>query len=132
VEGTDASVDIVCRTKSWIAFFPDTPATPGHTLVIPTVHIRDLWQSSPRVAQDLMAGVIRVGLAIKGALAPDGMNLISSAGRAAEQTVSHVHLHVVPRFVNDPIGAIWPPKELMSEALQDELAAAIREGCKSS
>jgi histidine triad (HIT) family protein len=76
-----------------------------------------------------MVGVVRVGAAIRDALTPDGMNLISSAGSAAEQTVFHAHLHVVPRWLRDPIGPIWPPKERMSEVLREDLADAIRARC---
>ena len=127
--GRDRSVDIVCEEPLWLAFFPTAPATPGHTLVIPRAHIPDLWQADSVLGEALMRGAIRVGRAIGDALAPDGMNLITSAGSAAEQTVFHLHLHVVPRWRTDPIGPIWPPKERMTELLRAELADMIRKHC---
>jgi histidine triad (HIT) family protein len=114
-----------------VAFFPDDPATPGHTLVIPRRHVEHLWATDATLAADLMAAVVRVGKAIYAALSPDGMNLITSAGIAAEQTVPHLHLHVVPRWASDRIGPIWPPKEPLNDHLSDDLAAAIREFCAS-
>ena len=60
------------------------------------------------LAAELMRAAVVVGRAIQRALQPDGMNLISSAGSVAEQTVFHLHLHVVPRWSRDGFGAIWP------------------------
>jgi histidine triad (HIT) family protein len=64
-------------------------------------------------------------------LDPDGMNLITSSGSAAEQTVFHLHLHVVPRWRNDAIGRIWPPEKPMSEVVKENLADRIRDACAS-
>ena len=76
--------------------------------------------------------VLRVGRAIQEALTPEGMNLISSAGEAASQTVFHLHLHVVPRWHGDHIGNIWPPSEPWSETVKDDVADAIRRACRLS
>ena len=124
------AVDEVCRGNDWVAFFPDTPATPGHTLIIPHRHVTDLWKADETLAARLMEAVVIVGRAITTAVEPDGMNLISSAGSVAEQSVFHLHLHVVPRWRNDPIDEIWPPKRRMEEPLRDELAARIRDLCR--
>lgn len=129
--GEDHSVAVVCEEDSWVAFFPLEPATPGHTLVIPRAHFPDLWSVAPSVGGDLMAAVIRVGGAIMSALEPDGMNLISSSGRAAEQTVFHVHLHVVPRWNTDGFGRLWPPERPTDQTLEENIAERIRAACSS-
>lgn len=126
--GDDTSVEVVCTAASWVAFFPPEPATPGHTLVIPRLHVPDLWSAGESLAAELIAGVIRVGTAVRSAVRPEGMNLITSAGEAAEQTVFHLHLHVVPRWKDDRLD-IWPPKEPMQEDLKEDLAEAVRNAC---
>lgn len=108
VAGREAA-EIIERAERWVAFFPLHPATPGHTLIIPTQHVSDFWQAEPAVATDVSAAAHRIGRAIRHALAPDGLNLITSAGETAEQTVFHLHLHVVPRWPGDRIDRIWPP-----------------------
>ena len=128
-QGTDRSVETVCEGKSWIAFFPLSPATPGHTLVIPRTHVVDLWEVEPPLDADLIAAVIRVGRAIDTALSPEGMNLITSAGRTAEQTVFHLHLHVVPRWQRDGFGRIWPIEGKFEDADLEDVAERIREAC---
>lgn len=129
--GEDQSVEVVCEGESWIAFFPPQPATPGHTLVIPRSHAPDLWSVEPEAAADLMAAVIRVGRAIREAVVPEGMNLITSSGEAAEQTVYHAHLHLVPRWRADGFDEIWPPKGELPGVNLEGVAERIREACRS-
>jgi len=127
--GDDRSVEVVCEGESWLAFFPLSPATPGHTLVVPRAHVADLWQIDPPLGADLMAAVIRVGRAIDQALTPEGMNLIASAGETAEQTVFHLHLHLVPRWHRDGFGPIWPVEGKYEDADLGDVASRIREAC---
>jgi histidine triad (HIT) family protein len=125
--GRDPSAEVVGAGEQWVAFFPKAPATPGHTMVIPRNHVSDVWELEYGLGSDLMRAVIDVGRAIRRALDPEGMNLISSAGIAAEQSVFHLHLHVVPRWPDDGIDQIWPPKAPMNVTLRNDLADRIRE-----
>jgi histidine triad (HIT) family protein len=77
-----------------------------------------------------MRGVIRVGRAIDAAISPEGMNLITSAGQTAEQTVFHLHLHVVPRWRRDGFGRIWPLEERYHDADLGDVAEEIRGACR--
>jgi histidine triad (HIT) family protein len=128
--GEDRSVEMVCEAGSWVAFFPVDPATPGHTLVIPRLHVPNLWELPSSLAAEMMDGVIKVGRAINAALAPEGMNMITSAGKAAEQTILHLHLHLVPRWARDGFGPIWPREERYEDASLEGIAERIREACK--
>jgi histidine triad (HIT) family protein len=117
---------IVWSSPDAVAFLPLNPATRGHTLVIPRQHVPDLWSADERLSARLMATAVKLGRAIDEALHPEGMNLITSAGAAASQTVFHLHLHLVPRWQGDRIGDIWPRSDPWSEAELDEVAAMIR------
>jgi histidine triad (HIT) family protein len=127
--GQDRTVELVCEGKAWLAFFPLEPATPGHTLVIPRNHVADLWSLDPTLGSELMAAVVRVGRAIQTALVPEGMNLISSSGAAAEQSVFHLHLHIVPRWRRDGFGRIWPLESTTEQEQIDDVADLIRAAC---
>ncbi|MFI4977912.1 MAG: HIT family protein [Solirubrobacterales bacterium] len=128
--GADQSVAVVCEGHDWVAFFPLEPATPGHTLVIPRLHVADLWEAELQLASELMEAAVQVGRAIFKALSPEGMNLITSAGAAAEQTIFHLHLHVVPRWRRDEFGPIWPTEARFEDASIDRVAERIREACQ--
>lgn len=123
--GTDDSVELIYEAHSWLAFFPTSPATPGHTLIIPRKHVPDLWAVEPPLAEALMAAAIQIGQSIDRALKPEGMNLITSKGEAGEQSVFHLHLHLVPRWSNDALD-IWPPKKALGREIQENLSDLIR------
>jgi histidine triad (HIT) family protein len=101
---------VICEDAHTMAFFPRAPATRGHTLVVPRTHVADLWAMDDTGAQLLMRTVLTVGRALRAVLEPAGMNVINSAGATASQTVFHTHVHLVPRWPGDAMGAIWPPR----------------------
>jgi histidine triad (HIT) family protein len=117
---------VVADAPDALACFPLRPVCLGHTIVIPKTHVRDLWAARSLLDTGLMQAVIDVGHAINTVLRPDGLNLISSAGEAASQTVFHLHLHVVPRWAGDHLGKLWPPSPPSADEVKDETAAAIR------
>lgn len=128
--GEDPSAVVVCEGQAWIAFFPPEPATPGHTLVIPREHVPDVWSLDPSLGAELMSAVVHVGRAVREAVTPAGLNLISSSGEAAEQSVFHLHLHVVPRYLGDSIDPIWPPQEKADPELISGVAERMRDACE--
>jgi histidine triad (HIT) family protein len=123
---SDPSVAVIAEDPQWLAFFPDAPATPGHTLVVPRRHVAHFWALDDELATALSIGCLRVGRAIRQTLDPEGMNLITSQGAAAEQTVLHVHMHLVPRWLDDDLGEIWPPKQPSDAAMLADVALRIR------
>jgi diadenosine tetraphosphate (Ap4A) HIT family hydrolase len=123
---SDPSAVVVAEGLNWLAFFPDAPATPGHTLVVPRRHVAHFWALDDELATALSVACLRVGRAIHETLDPEGMNLITSQGAAAEQTVMHVHMHLVPRWPDDAVGEIWPPKQPPDSAMLADVALRIR------
>ena len=92
-----------------VAFMDINPATPGHALVVPRVHSADLLEIS---SEDLTATALaaqRLAQRMKDVLEADGINLINACGAAAWQTVFHFHIHVVPRYEDDPLKLPWVP-----------------------
>jgi histidine triad (HIT) family protein len=116
----------VLRTDNVLAFLPLDPATLGHTLVIPRRHIPDIWSLDDETARELTQATLRVARAVRTAMHPDGLNLIQSNGGAASQTVEHLHIHVVPRWVGDAMGRIWPAETDWSESAKSDAEAKIR------
>ncbi|MDX2396239.1 MULTISPECIES: HIT domain-containing protein [unclassified Streptomyces] len=101
-------------TASWVArgpvacaFTPLNPLAPGHTLVVPTLHYADLFETPPAVLAATTALVQRVAEATRTALNASGVNILSASGPGSEQSVPHLHFHVVPRWVDDGIST-WP------------------------
>ncbi|MGI3785840.1 MAG: HIT family protein [Janthinobacterium lividum] len=84
-----------------IAFLDINAWHRGHTLVIPRRHVTDLVAGDPSLPE-IAPAVDAVARMLKHKLAPDGMNILSSAGVVAGQTVFHAHVHVIPRYADEP------------------------------
>ena len=95
-----APATIVQEWDDAIAIIPLNPITAGHTLVIPRDHVRD-FTTDPDVSALTMYRAAEL------AQGPQPMNLITSKGREATQSVWHLHLHLVPRAANDGLALPW-------------------------
>jgi histidine triad (HIT) family protein len=84
-----------------IAFLDINAWHRGHTLVIPRRHVVDLVAGDPTLPE-IAPAVDAVARMLTHKLAPDGINILSSAGVAAGQTVFHAHVHVIPRYADVP------------------------------
>ena len=105
----DAPAEIVDSDEHTIAFMDTSPATPGHALVIPRRHSADLIEMGAEDLARTMTAAQRLAARMGETLEPDGFNVINACGAAAWQTVFHFHLHVVPRFEDDPLELPWVP-----------------------
>ncbi|MDR5755047.1 MULTISPECIES: HIT family protein [unclassified Caballeronia] len=88
----------VGETEAVLAFMDLRPQSDGHVLVIPKETAMDIFELSDTAAEACMRMVRRVALAVRAALRPDGIAIAQLNGRAAGQTVGHVHFHVIPRW----------------------------------
>ncbi|MFE0472409.1 HIT family protein [Streptomyces sp. NPDC058947] len=84
-----------------VAFIPLNPVVEGHTLIVPKVHVRD-FAESPEV---FAATSLRAAELMQ--FTPRAMNVITSRGKAATQSIFHLHLHLVPRQDNDGLALPW-------------------------
>jgi histidine triad (HIT) family protein len=99
----------IAEDERTVAFMDINPATRGHALVIPKAHAVNLLEIEP---DDLTAVALAAQLLAKRVperLGADGVNLLNSCGSAAWQTVFHFHVHVIPRYADDPLRLPWTP-----------------------
>ncbi|MDW5593949.1 HIT domain-containing protein [Conexibacter stalactiti] len=111
---------IVRQDERTIAFMDIAPATYGHTLVIPRNHTRDLLEIEPEDLQAVAVAAQQVAARASERFGAAGINLINSCGSAAWQTVFHFHMHVIPRYNDDPLRLPWVP----AQGDPDEIATA--------
>jgi histidine triad (HIT) family protein len=86
------------------------PVHDGHCLVIPKAHYPTVFDIAPEAMVAASRTAIRLAKAVNAAVKPDGLNLIQSNGPGAAQSVSHFHLHVLPRRMGDGLLVNWPLK----------------------
>lgn len=101
------------------------PATKGHALVLPKEHFADIYE----IPADRAAGAFEIGqqmaVRMRERLHTDGANLVQNNGEAAGQTVSHFHLHVIPRYKGDGQHILWKPGKASDQEL-DAVAETLR------
>ena len=119
----DLPATIVDSDDRTISFMDINPATKGHALVIPRDHASDLMAIGEEDLAACTAAAQRLAKRIKERLGADGINLLNSSGPAAWQTVFHFHVHVVPRYDDDPLELPWTPKP----GDEEEIRAAAAE-----
>ena len=88
--------------KLTIALLNAYPYSPGHVMVLPVRHVRDLEELQDDESAELAAAVREAVAAVKAAYRPEGMNIGLNLGRAAGAGIpAHLHVHVVPRWIGD-------------------------------
>jgi len=110
------------------AFMDINPIQPGHSLVIPKFHTKNIFDAPDEWAAATINGVQRLARAVNKTLNPDGINVLQANGPGAAQSVFHLHMHVVPRAMNDEMKMNWGihPGEMddikiMAERIQGNL-----------
>jgi histidine triad (HIT) family protein len=115
----DVPSQIVDSDEHTVAFMDINPATRGHALVVPRAHAADLMEISDDDLERTMVAARRLARKLEAALDPDGFNVLNACRPAAWQTVFHYHLHVIPRYDDDPLKLPWIPRG----APEEEIAA---------
>lgn len=88
-------------TGNAFVFMDEYPVTRGHALVVPRRHVEHYFDCTDDEKSAIWACVDALHAQLKTLYAPDGFNVGFNAGAAAGQTVPHVHVHVIPRYVGD-------------------------------
>ena len=114
-----------------MAFMDIQPVNPGHVLVIPKTHFKDLSDLPGDIGGHLFQVAQRIANALsKTKVKNEGIDLFLAHGEAAGQEVFHVHLHVIPRYEGDGFGFKFGPeyKNLPERSKLDTIAAQIKQG----
>lgn len=82
------------------AFLDISQVAKGHTLVIPKQHARNIYDTPEDIASELFARVPKISNAIKAAYQPDGLNILVNNEAPADQSVFHLHIHLIPKYEN--------------------------------
>ncbi|HDF0415630.1 TPA: HIT family protein [Staphylococcus aureus] len=83
------------------AFLDISQVTKGHTLLIPKKASANIFETDEETMKHIGAALPKVANAIKRAFNPDGLNIIQNNGEFADQSVFHIHFHLIPRYEND-------------------------------
>jgi Diadenosine tetraphosphate (Ap4A) hydrolase and other HIT family hydrolases len=96
------------------------PIAPGHTFIIPKEHFFSVLDLNQKYFSPLWEGIIKVEKMLTNAFHPDGFTIGINQGRSAGQAIDHLHIHIIPRFLNDGGKSLHsvvfnPPQENLEE-----------------
>jgi histidine triad (HIT) family protein len=117
--------EIVDSDERTITVMDINPATRGHVVVIPKAHAEDLLAVSDEDLAATMTAVRRIVRRMQETIEPAGFNILNNMGRAAWQSIFHFHVHVIPRYEDDPLRLPWLPEPADPQELA-EVAAELR------
>jgi histidine triad (HIT) family protein len=129
VEGTAPSSKVY-EDEISLVFMDTQPVNPGHVLIVPKVHFRDLAELPADIGAHLFQVAQRIALSLpKTQVKNEGVDLLLANGEAAGQEVFHVHLHVIPRFASDGFSFRFGPNyvNLPERRELDNIAAQIKQ-----
>ena len=122
----DEQASIVFENDFSISFMDRYPLNRGHLLVIPKQHYQYLTDMENNDVAQLFEIVNILSKHVWKIVNADGLNISQSNGLAASQDIFHVHIHVIPRFINDTDNDLWPSRKITTEQELDNLASQIK------
>ncbi|HPG43161.1 MAG TPA: HIT family protein [Acholeplasmataceae bacterium] len=92
---------IIHENELFFSVFDNYPVNQGHTLIIPKRHVENYFQltDNEKIMLDDELKYMKNYLADE--FHPDGFNIGINQGKAAGQTIFHLHIHLIPRYNND-------------------------------
>ena len=100
------------------------PIDKGHSLVITKKPYEKLTDMSIKEVAELFSKIPKIANAIIKATNADAFSIAQNNGKAAKQTVPHVHVHIIPRY--NKTGTLWLKRKILKDNELDELAQKIR------
>jgi histidine triad (HIT) family protein len=130
----DISAKVIMQNEKAMALLDAFPLAPGHTLVIPKSHYAKLQQMSEQDARAVFEIVWKLAGAVETGSQVNASTIAIHNGSEAGQEVPHVHVHIVPRKIDDGAGAIhsmFKVKPKLSPQEMDSLCERIASNLSS-
>ena len=116
---------LVYQDEHAVCFLPEEVQVYGHTVVAPKSHFADLYGAPGALLQHVIGVVQKMTLHMSARLGSSGMNLLHASGASAQQSVRHLHFHLIPRFEGDGLDA-WPAFPTARAYDKEQLLEALR------
>lgn len=111
------------------AFLDISQVSKGHTLLVPKKPSAKIFETDEETMKHIGVALPKVANAIKKAFHPDGLNIIQNNGEYADQSVFHIHFHLIPRYENDidGFGYKWETHEdVIDDETKQKIATQIQ------
>jgi histidine triad (HIT) family protein len=116
----------VARREGASAFLPlaEGRLSPAHTIVVPNAHAVGIHDASAESLQAVVLLAREVARALEESIGARGVNILNASGPDSDQSVPHLHLHVIPRWNDDGLDT-WP-STVSNHPLDEAWLSAVR------
>ena len=106
-----------------LAFLDINPIVNGHTLVIPKKHFVNIFDVDEFYLEKIIKALKKISLHYKTMF--DGVNILNASDKSAQQSVFHLHFHIIPRTKDDNKD-LWPYKEVENKIDLEVMAEKLK------
>lgn len=96
-----ALTDYLAENELAYAVYDKYPVNPGHVLIIPKRHMAEYFELNTDEESAIWSLLREAKAKVERIHRPDGWNIGINNGKAAGQTVFHLHVHLIPRYAGD-------------------------------
>lgn len=97
------SLRIAAQNELALLFDDAYPVSPGHCLVIPRRHVSSWFEITSQEQIAMLELLVVARQRVEQTYHPSGYNIGINDGTAAGQTIPHLHMHLIPRYLGDQI-----------------------------
>ena len=117
----------IYEDDKFVVFMDMSPATKGHSLVVPKDHYANIYEMPAELAGEAMKVAQKMAIKMKDALHADGFNIVQNNEEAAGQTVFHFHMHLIPRYSGKEKEILfWEPQSVCAEELDTTMETILK------
>ena|SRR3989344_6679054 len=118
--------EIIYEDEDTLAFLDIHPRSTGHTVIIPKKHVANILDLDDALVAPTFLTVKQVSAILNTALNSDGFTIGINHGRISGQEIDHLHIHVIPRFLNDNGASIQSVVNNPSQESLTQIATKIK------
>ncbi len=122
----EIGAEVIYEDDGNIAILDIHPRAPGHAMVMPKVHRETILDAEEEELKSLIVAVKRATAMISKALEPNGFTIGINHGKYSGQEIDHLHIHIIPRYLNDKGASIQSVVDNRSGGTVQGTAAKIR------
>ncbi|MDR9418524.1 bifunctional class I SAM-dependent methyltransferase/HIT family protein [Gracilimonas sp.] len=108
-ENPSPETELISELATVYSIYDKFPVSKGHALVLPKRKSANYFEMTDKEKTACQIMVERVKDILTKKYQPDGFNIGFNVNKAAGQTISHTHIHIIPRYkgdVENPRGGI--------------------------
>ena len=91
----------VFENERIFVFLDIHPQSEGHMLIIPKTHYVSMYDIPEKLLCEIVSIAKKIALRLKESNLADGVDITNANGVSAQQSVTHYHLHLLPRKTGD-------------------------------